>query len=362
MNNNMKLYLFLLYTIAVASRWLALANAYPVASNATISSVISSHEPSQSTASITWRHGPGPAKLETRTGNNYVVVPFGVLGDNGANPAVDAPTLTKPPDASKTDGDKTTMTENRSSSTSMTTPLLTTSVNPTSTISNVNINTQHTPISTLDPSSSLTTQPLAEQPTLKSTSNPTTAGLSTGAWKIVGIGVLSAIGIVLLVVAFIFHDKIFGAIMNRGKDEEQLVPDWKRGVWTPDGDDEEGPRVLSEKGGSMEFPLPPISPFPLRRALGKNGNASASTLVNPECDKDSCIPSVRVHGSDFSIIPSPPPPVHVQRSISKASSSSTSGYLSSPLGPNYGRAFEAQKTGGKNDIVSEDDVYGGIVG
>lgn len=353
----MRLHLILLvYTTALA-RWLALVNAYPIANSTSVSSTTNAPSSSSSIESRTWRYGPGPAKLKTRAGNDYMVNPFGVLGDNvAADPAA---TSTKPPENSKTEGSENMTSESRSSSTSMTTSSSTSLVTATSTASNDNsISTQHTPVSTLDPSSSLFTT--SAQTTSKAVSNTSTAGLSTGAWKIVGIGVLSAIGIVLLVVAFIFHDKIFGAIMNRDKDEEQLVPDWKRGVWTPDGDDE-GPRTMSEKDGSMEFPLPPISPFPLRRALSKTGNASASTLVNPEYDKDSCVPSVRVQGSDFSIIPSPPPPVHVQRSISKASSSSASGYLSSPLGPNYGKTFDAQKTE-KNDIVSEDDAYGGIAG
>lgn len=338
-----------------------MTNASPITDNTdsnAISSTTGTASSSHSTsASITWRHGPGPEKLQTQTGHDYAVDPFGFLGDTGVNPTPDnEPPPTRPSDDMKTEDKKST--DSHMGSTSATATSSTTSQSTATTITS-----QPTSSASASPASSyiLPTQMTGQStPKTAATANASSSGMSTGAWKIVGIGVVSAIGIVVLVVGFVFHDRLFGAILHRSKDEEKFVPDWKRGSWMPETEEDEVPRI-NEKGSPLEFPLPPVSPFPLRRDLSRTGNASAATLVGSDYGKGyGSTASVRVLGSDFSIIPSPPPPVHI--SVTKTS---TSGYPSSPLSASpltaeRDRSPAIQKT--HKDTTPEEDAYGGIAG
>ncbi|KAL5494769.1 hypothetical protein ACEPAI_231 [Sanghuangporus weigelae] len=176
-------------------------------------------------------------------------------------------------------------------------------------------------------------------------------GSSMNSWKIIGIGIMSVAGVALLVIGTAFHDAIFRALCRpyrrRKGGEEVLVPDWRRGSWRFGDDgyglekhsfndqDEEGPRIPEGEKGNLAFPLPPVSPFPLRRTPSANSRPSEPVLAGVGAAGTD---TMKALSSNYSILPSPPglytqePPRCKRKSACSSSESPHAGHESDAYG------------------------------
>ncbi|OCB89026.1 hypothetical protein A7U60_g3834 [Sanghuangporus baumii] len=174
-------------------------------------------------------------------------------------------------------------------------------------------------------------------PTQKGTDRKSdSSGSSMNSWKIIGIGIMSVAGVTLLVIGTAFHDAIFRALCRsyrrRKGGEEVLVPDWHRGSWRFGDDgyglekpsfndqDEEGPRIPEGEKGNLAFPLPPVSPFPLRRTPSANSRPSEP---GPAGVGAAVTDTMKAQGSSYSVLPSPPG-LHTQEPLRRKSTCSSS--------------------------------------
>ncbi|KAL5533745.1 hypothetical protein ACEPAG_205 [Sanghuangporus baumii] len=189
-------------------------------------------------------------------------------------------------------------------------------------------------------------------PTQKGTDRKSdSSGSSMNSWKIIGIGIMSIAGVALLVIGTAFHDAIFRALCQpyrrRKGGEEILVPDWRRGSWRFGDDgyglekcsfndqDEEGPRIPEGEKGNLAFPLPPVSPFPLRRTLSTNSRPSEPGLAGVGAAGTD---TMKALSSSYSVLPSPPglytrePPRCKRKSACSSSESPHAGHESDAYG------------------------------
>ncbi|KAL5519440.1 hypothetical protein ACEPAH_1123 [Sanghuangporus vaninii] len=277
------------------------------------------------------------AQRHPNTGHNYALDPFGFLqitqqeGQEAAGGDHQAGKQTSTSKATETTSNGATATASKSTSNANpstaaghsgteTKPESSTSVKPETNAA------QSSTIQSNNAHFATTTNASPEAaPTQKGTDRKSDfSGSSMNSWKIIGIGIMSVAGVALLVIGTAFHDAIFRALCRpyrrRKGGEEVLVPDWRRGSWRFGDDgyglekpsfndqDEEGPRIPEGEKGNLAFPLPPVSPFPLRRTPSANSRPSEPGLAGMGTAGTGTMTAL---GSSYSVLP-PPPGLHTQ--------------------------------------------------
>ncbi|THH09324.1 hypothetical protein EW145_g2103 [Phellinidium pouzarii] len=330
---------------------LAISNAVPTpglhisltSSDAADWSTSSSLSPASSTP-IPVEYRPGPEE-PPQTGNAFIIDPFGFIGGDDNDDGQPDATATKKEGAS-TDANM-----------GMSKTIETMITSSTSTTSGTIMSTSTTDASESEMATSASMQPSSDA---NGTPSPTTSpnsdtnasaqpesnssGISMNLWKIIGIGVLAFGGIIMLVIGFIFHDSLWRAVRRvRRHGEELLIPDWKRGSWRFSGDgddalekDEVRTRIEENEKDGLFFPLPPVSPFPLRRVPSANANsivAKKNSGVGTVGSTTGNVSDMHVQGSGYSIIPSPPPAHAPQSTLNNVNTSDipSSVYPKTPL-------------------------------
>lgn len=238
----------------------------------------------------------------------------------------------------------------------------------------------------------------------QTTSNASQASSGMNSWKIIGIGIVTFVGVLTLIIGFTFHDSWWNNLLRpmilgrRNKNDgigEELIPDWRRRSWGFGVDEKEGaegyPGIsgvlkvnigqglhssntlvdgndLDEKAreasGNLAFPLPPVSPFPLRRSPSTKSNSESKAMADSGGQK--------LQQDIASILPSPPPVHAPNRSSLNAiglpsvyqynhyhNETSLTKDSDSPI-PRANRRSRASLRASKSDFGRTNSVYGGI--
>ena len=336
-----------------------------------------------------------------RTQSEYVhaLDPFGFLGGSQPEESAARATPTSPPAStipkSESSSEKHEPTASSASGTSSTMTTTSNNIVGTPGHDTVQPSWTSTSVSQISDNGATPTDQLTPKQTAGST-NQASSGMNS--WKIIGIGIVTFVGILTLIIGFTFHDTWWDKLLRPailGKRDknvgfgEVLIPDWKRRSWRFNIEEKEGAdrypsdpslvRVnmtqglhskstlvnedeLDEKprgpdGSQLSFPLPPISPFPLRRE------------PSTKSDSDSAFKHQESNQNDSSILPSPPP-VHAQnRSSLKAiglpsmlqyGAKDSGDDISSKMSDERRKSRSSLRVT-RNDLGQTSSIYGGIV-
>lgn len=215
----------------------------------------------------------GPRVPHPLAQGNGVFDPFGLLDPTPGVPASPADSvLSEPADL---DNPSKHSSSSSTGTTSGTTKHTTTTLSFSQTNTNSIIGTPG-PVPTAIPTSTEPTTPSTSEDGASSTSSPTPTQTDTSSasstpskWKIIGLGVISFVGVATIILAVVFWDTLaaflapalalcFPRLRSRASMTEQLIPDWRRRSWRIgiEGTDDRYPSVASfpsilEKLGEM---------------------------------------------------------------------------------------------------------------
>lgn len=340
----------------------------------------------------------------THSADVYALDPFGFLGGN--QPEESRSRENSPSTSSYVSSKAETSTDQHASISSSTV---------SSNTATITSNSISGPVEEETVLPSLTSATSAEAPTDSATStdkltpkqtasNASQASSGMNSWKIIGIGIVTFVGVLTLIIGFTFHDSWWNNLLRpmilgrRNKNDgigEEFIPDWRRRSWgfgidekeraegylgTSDvlkvnisqglhssntlvnGNDlDEKPR---EASGNLAFPLPPVSPFPLRRTPSTKSNSESKAMIDSGGQE--------LQHNIVSILPSPPP-VHAPNRNSLNAIGLPSVYQynhnhnqatltnesDSPI-PRANRRSRASLRASKSDFGRTNSVYGGI--